>query len=270
MKIKNKIILHFLLTLCSSGSILAQDETVSEASLEPLVTDRPDVTESASTIAPGFIQIETGGAYESFEDNNIKLETYIYNTTLVRLGLLENLELRVGTSFIEGVTTVNERKLSNVTSGFTPVLVGTKISIIEEKGWKPQIALLSHLYLPFTASQDYKPETTGVDIIFAFAHSLSQKSSLSYNLGSRWQGDSEGASYLYSLSYGYSLSNKFGVYLEIYGNLPEDNKSNHFWDTGLTYLISNNIQLDATVGSGITKSQDLLLSAGVSFKIPSK
>lgn len=268
MKIKTKI-LPFLLTIfLVNGIVYSQEEETSSS--EPLITDRPDATESPSTVAPGFIQIETGGVYESFEDNNIKSETFTYNTTLVRLGLLDNLEFRLGWDFVEGQTTVNGNKLDNVTSGFNPLLFGTKIAITEEKGWMPQIGFLGHLYLPFTASSDYRPETTGVDFRFSFAHTLSEKSSLSYNLGAQWRDDSPEAAYIYTLSYGYSISEKIGAYAEVYGDFPEDNKANHLWDAGLTYLISNNVQLDATIGSSITEGQDLLLSAGVSFRLPTK
>ncbi|WP_431133275.1 transporter [Psychroserpens mesophilus] len=263
----------FIITFMTTTTVVdsfAQNENESNIASEPLVTDRPDITESASTIAPEYIQVETGGAYERFEANNVKFETYTYNTTLVRLGLLDNLELRVGWNFSEGQTTVNGSKLENISSGFSPLLLGTKIAIVDEKGWKPQVGVLGHLYLPFTAGEDYRPATTGADFIFAFAHTLSSKSSLSYNLGARWQDDSPEVSYLYSLSYGYSVSDKIGIYAEIYGNLPEDSKSSHLWDTGLTYLLSKNIQLDATIGSGITQVQDLLLSAGVSFRLPTK
>lgn len=270
MKINNNFLLLFLLVLTSYGSLIAQSNDDSDVTSEPLITDRPDATESPQTIAPGFIQIETGGFYESFEDNNIKSETFTYNTTLVRLGLLDNLELRVGWDFVEGQTTINGTKLDNVTSGFNPLLLGVKIGITQENGWMPEIGFLSHLYLPFTASQDYKPETTGVDFRFSFAHTLNDKSTLSYNLGAQWENDSPEAAYLYSLSYGYGILEKLGTYIEIYGDFPENNKANHLWDAGLTYLISNNVQLDATVGSGFTKGQDILLSAGVSFKLPTK
>ncbi|WP_299337850.1 transporter [uncultured Psychroserpens sp.] len=253
-----------------SGVAFAQNETKPDIASEPLVTDRPDATESPTTITPGFVQVETGAFYESFEDNSIKFETYTYNTTLVRLGLLDNLEFRVGWDFVEGRTSVNGNRLNDVASGFNPLLLGTKIAISEEKGWRPEIGVLGHIYLPFTAGEDYRPETTGVDFIFSFAHTLSEKSSLGYNLGARWQDDSPEAAYLYSLSYGYSISDTLGTYLEVYGNLPEDSKSNHLWNTGLTYLISNNVQLDATIGTSITEGQDLLLSAGVSFRLPTK
>ncbi|WP_033959707.1 transporter [Psychroserpens jangbogonensis] len=270
MKTKNTYLLHFLMIICCSASLFAQDDKTSNANSEPFITDRPDATESPQTIAPGFVQIETGGFYESFEDNNIKSETFTYNTTLVRLGLLDNLELRVGWDFVEGQTTINGTKLDDVTSGFNPLLLGVKIGIAHENGWMPEIGFLSHLYLPFTASQDYKPETTGVDFRFSFAHTLSEKSSIGYNIGAQWRDDSPAAAYIYTLSYGYSVTDKIGAYIELYGDFPEDNKANHLWNTGLTYLITNNVQLDATVGSGITEGQDILLSAGVSFKLPTK
>ncbi|WP_299223781.1 transporter [uncultured Psychroserpens sp.] len=269
MKTKSTNLLLALLIF--SNVLIAQNEGANTVvASEPLITDRPDATESPQTIAPGFIQIETGGFYESFEDNSIKSETYTYNTTLVRLGLLDNLELRVGWDFVEGQTTINGNKLDDITSGFNPLLLGTKFKIVDENGWIPTIGFLGHLYLPFTASQDYRPETTGVDFRFSFAHSLNEKSSLSYNLGAQWRDDSPETAYIYTLSYGYSISDKLGAYVEVYGDFPEDSKANHLWDAGLTYLVSNNVQLDATVGSAITKGQDILISAGVSFRLPIK
>ncbi len=267
---RTKITYVFITLLFGMASIGAQNDNNSTPTLEPLITDRPDATESPSTVAPGFIQVETGGFYESFEEGGVKNETFTYNTTLVRLGLLDNLELRIGWDFVEGQTSVNGNKLKDVTSGFNPLLFGTKIGITEEKGWLPEIGLLGHLYLPFMASTDYRPETTGVDFRFSFAHTLSEKSSLSYNLGAQWRDDSPEAAYIYTLSYGYSISEKLGAYLELYGDFPEDNKANHLWDAGLTYLLSNNVQLDATVGSSITDGQDILISGGISFRLPKK
>jgi hypothetical protein len=143
-----------------------------------------------------------------------------------------------------------------------------KVEVTEEKGLLPEIGLLGHLYLPFSAATDYRPETTGVDFRFSFAHTLSEKSSLAYNLGAQWVDDSPEAAYVYTLVYGYSVSSKIGLYAELYGDLPEDNRANHLWDAGVTYLISPSFQLDATIGSSITEGQDILLSAGVSFRIP--
>ncbi len=249
-----------------SLSVSAQEEPP----LEPLITDRPDATESPTAVPKGFLQVETGGFYESFEKNNIKTEMFTYNTTLVRYGLLNNLELRLGWDFVEGQTKVNGTALDNVTSGFNPLLLGFKTTIVQENGCMPEIGFLGHLYLPFTAGSDYRPETTGVDFRFSFANTLSDKSSIAYNLGAAWRDDSPEAAYLYTVAYGYAITDKLGAYAELYGDFPENSKANHLWDAGLTYLVSNDVQLDATVGSSITKGQDLLISAGVSFRIPKK
>ena len=238
-----------------------------EPTLE-MITDRPDATESANTVPAKHLQIETGAFYESFEESNIKEEVYGYNTTLVRYGILDNLELRMGWNFEEGHTTINSLKMEDITSGFSPLLLGVKVEIAEEKGWRPDIGILGHLYLPFLASSDYRPETTGVDFRFAFGHSLSEKSGISYNLGAQWGDDSSEAAYVYTFAYGYSLTDKLGVYAEVYGDMPEDSMANHFWDIGLTYLLMNNLQLDATLGRSITDGQDILLSVGASFRIP--
>lgn len=246
-------------------SVFSQEN---ENTLGALITDRPDATESPTTIPKGYIQVETGAFYESFKDGIVKNESYTYNTTLVRLGLLNNLEFRLGWDFVEGRTKLNGNKLDNVTSGFNPLLLGAKIAITEEKGAFPEIGFIGHLYLPFTAGRDYKPETTGVDFRFSFAHTLSETSSLSYNLGAQWGDDSPEAAYVYTLAFGQAITAKLGAYAELYGDMPENNKANHFWDAGLTYLISDNVQLDATVGSSITKGQDILLSGGLSFRLP--
>lgn len=239
-----------------------------EKALGVLITDRPDATESPSTIPKGYVQVETGSFYESFEDHTIKTETITYNTTLVRLGILNNLEFRLGWDFVEGITKINGNKLPDVTSGLTPLLFGTKIAIAKESGAFPEIGVLGHLYLPFTAGKDYKPETTGVDFRFSFAHTLSEQSSLSYNIGAQWGDDSPEAAYVYTIAYGLAITNKLGCYAELYGDFPENSNANHLLDAGLTYLLSNNVQLDATIGTSITEGQDILLSGGVSFRLP--
>ena len=266
--------LSFFFVMLSFGIqplLLAQDGTDEANTVHDLITDRPDATESPNTVSVGAIQIETGGFYTSFEEtidgNKIKQEVLGYNTTLIRYGILDKLELRLGWNFEEGQTTVNNTKLMDVSSGFSPLLAGMKVNITQENGWMPTIGLLGHLYLPLTAGNDYKPETTGADFRFSFDHSLSQKSGLAYNIGAQWGNDSPEIAYVYTLVYGYSITDRFGFYAELYGDLPENSMANHLWDAGLTYLVSPNFQLDATVGSSITEGQDLLIAAGISYRI---
>ena len=247
---KKPVFLLFL-SLGIPFGMYAQDEKI----VEPLVTDRPDATEASTTVPKGALQIETGAFFTSFEDGGIKEEVLGLNTTLVRYGILENFEFRLGWNFEEGRTTIDGMKQDNVTSGLSPLLAGMKVNITEEKGLIPEIALIGHIFLPFTASSDYRPETTSTDFRFSLSHTLSEKSSIGYNVGVQWGSDSPEAAYIYTLAYGYSITDKFGFYAELYGDLPEDSSANHFWDAGLTYLLMNNLQLDATVGRSITDGQ---------------
>lgn len=257
---------HFILVslFLISALAVAQDEPNTPA----MVTDRPDATESPLTVPKGFLQIEAGGFYESFKENSFKTEVYGYNTTLLRYGILDNLELRFGWNFEETRFSFNDNEINNVLSGFSPLLAGMKVEIADENGWMPQIGLLGHLYLPFFAASDYRPETTGADFRFSFSHTLSEKSSLAYNLGAQWLDDSPEVSYVYTLVYGYSISEKIGLYAEVYGDLPEDSRANHLWNAGFTYLLKPNFQLDATVGKSFTEGQDILLSIGATIRMP--
>ena len=235
-----------------------------------IVTDRPDATEASSTVGKGVLQFETGGLYTSFEENGVKSENFTYNTMLIRYGILDNVEFRLGWDFVEGVTTVNGNKLDNITSGLSPLLLGLKIDITEENGLMPEIALIGHVFPIFSASTDFRTETTAVDFRLSLSHTLSEKSSIGYNIGAQWGNDNPEASAIYTLAYGYSITDKFGMYAELYGDLPEDSSANHFWDAGFTYLASKDLQFDIYAGTSITDGQDLLFGMGLSYRVRKK
>ena len=248
-----------------------------------IITDRPDATESPNTVEPGYIQIETGGYYTSYEVSGVKTESYGYNTTLARIGLLENMELRLGVNYENNraTTPLSEATVKNDFKSFTPMLAGIKINLFEGQSFgggpgKTDFGFLGHLYLPFTAtspSEDMSsggaegvPQTTGADFRFSVGHKLSDRSGLAYNLGGQWAGEGSGMAFVYTLAYGYSLSDRIGAYIELYGDAPELSSANHYWDAGFTYLAGWNLQYDLTFGRSITEGQDLLVSAGLSYK----
>lgn len=254
--------LLFIALIFTTSLSLAQADDIGA-----LVTDRPDATESPNLVRKGFLQIETGGFYTDNGDDNFRTKEITYNTTLLRYGLLENFELRIGLDYRSTEFESNGRQIGENLNGTSPLLIGAKIGIAEENGWMPKMAILGHLSMPFTAGSDYKPENTGMDFRFAFDHTLSDRSGIAYNLGARLDADNPELAYIYSISYGYDLTNKIGVYAELYGDFPEDSSANHFWDAGFTYLANDDLQFDLTFGSGITDGQNLLLSAGLSYRI---
>ncbi|MBC7806493.1 MAG: transporter, partial [Akkermansiaceae bacterium] len=72
-----------------------------------------------------------------------------------------------------------------------------------------------------------------------------------------------------SLSFGFGLSDRTGAYLEYFGFYPagRGRDDSNFLDTGVTHLLSNDLQLDARVGKGLsTNRDDYFLGAGASVR----
>jgi len=267
MNLLIKLLLFFLVT--TSFGAYAQDAKKNAVANSPLITDRPDATESPQTVPAGFLQYEGGFMYSNDKAGSNGSEKLVYNTGLFRLGLLDNLELRLGYNVLNEKREILKGVFSpREFSGIDPMLLGFKVAIRQGEEGKANLGVLGHVYLPFTASKDFRPDTTAADFRFLVSHSLSEKSSLSYNLGAQWGADSSEIAYIYTLAYGFALSSKWSYYAEVYGDFPEKSKANHSWDTGLTYLLSNAVQLDVTIGSGINTNQTILLAAGLSVRFP--
>tara|TARA_R100000935_G_scaffold27623_1_gene47812 strand:+ start:888 stop:1724 length:837 start_codon:yes stop_codon:yes gene_type:complete len=239
--------------------ILSYEGYSQQDSIPELITDRPDATESSVLIPKGYFQIEMGS---QFSDGSVQ-EDLTYGTGLLRIGVLDNLEFRLGLDYTR--SKVKKSISMEEYHSFSPLLVGFKVGIAQEKGILPEIALLSHLYLPYT-SENYN--ATGIELRFAFSHTLSNRSGISYNLGAGWDGVNESIQYIYTVSYGYSLTENLGWYVEIYGDIPENIKATHFLDSGFTYKLASNFQIDAYIGTAINNDPNLIMGAGFSYRIP--
>jgi hypothetical protein len=231
-----------------------------------IVTDRPDQTEAPVLVPKGGLQVETGFVYETDERNQLKTTNYTYNTTLIKYGINENFELRFITEYLGERQQVSETSYTR-SEGFSPTALGVKIKLAEEKGIWPQAALIGHINLR-TGSETFSPEYTAADFRFTFAHTLSEKFALSYNVGAEWDGETPDATFLYTLSLGYIVTNKIGAYVEGYSFFPENSKADNRVDAGVTYKFSPVVQWDISGGLGLSENApDAFLSTGISFRL---
>ena len=234
-----------------------------------LITDRPDQTESSTVVPFRSLQIETGFVMENDESTISKHTSFAYNTTLLRYGLFENMELRLGLEYLGEKIIYKNIDLQDTYSGISPLYLGFKTKIAEENGWMPEIAFLGAMVLPFTADKEYKPSYPAANMRFSFAHTLSDRFSLGYNLGAEWDGESVIPSYFYSIALGIGITDKLGMFIESYGLILEEGKGEHLLDMGFTYLIKPNIQLDISGGIGLNdETINNFISAGLSLRLP--
>ncbi|HSN47858.1 MAG TPA: transporter [Flavobacterium sp.] len=226
--------------------------------LPSIQTDRPDQTECPFITPRHYFQFENGFSYEQIDTD---LSAFVAPTILTRFGINNYFELRL-------ITEHSVIKESTTTlSGVNPVLVGFKIKLLEEKGLIPTTSLIAHVGFPKVASTDYRVNYYYPEFRFTMQHTISEKQSLSYNLGAEWDGENTKPTFIYTLTTGYSLTEKIGLYGEFYGFIPQMGKADHRFDLGLTYLLHPNHQLDISGGIGLSEiSPDYYISLGYSFR----
>ena len=126
---------------------VAQAEDIPE-----LITDRPDHTESSDVVPPKYVQIESGITHSKVEDLGI---TEAFGT-LVRIGLVNKLELRVG---IDGWIKDDIQD----TDGFGDSELGIKYFLWDQNGWLPRSAILAGVCIP-TAKNTFEGDRYNPDM----------------------------------------------------------------------------------------------------------
>jgi hypothetical protein len=230
--------------------------------LPPIQIDRPDQTECSYIVPVKHFQLESGWNIENLGNG---VQKYVLPTALWKVGITNRFELRL-------ITEYNNFRNNNGTlaSGITPVRVGFKSNLTKEKGLIPMISFIGHMSMAGLASEDFKQSFYAPQFRFTLQHTLSDKMSLGYNLGAEWNGESAEPNFIYTLTTGYSITEKLGAYIELYGTVPQVQKADHRADGGFTYLLKKNMMLDISAGLGINEiSKDFsYLSLGYSVRLP--
>lgn len=270
-----KKIFLILLIIISTLQIKAQG-------LDDIITDRPDQSESAVTVPKGFIQIELGGVYEKDKTEHMfpllvpakTTESISAPSALIRWGILNNIELRLGIETIfqksdDGYSSTTQPYYEKWVSGIAPMEVGAKFRLFDEKNARPEAAFLASITIP-VFDNAFKTQHLGAELRLAMANTLSEKLSVSYNVGAEWDGeDNTNPTGLYTLAFGVGIDKKLSMFAEIYGFVRNGVEPDHRLDGGFTYLVSRNVQIDISGGYGITEiAPDFFIGAGVSFRLP--
>jgi hypothetical protein len=254
--VKNAIplLLFFLLTT-----------SISMAQIE---TDRPDFTESPNVVPKGALQVETGFILENDQEstaglggpNTLNRQHITINTTLLRLGLTENIELRLNTGFITSK------------KGFQTSFIGFKINLY--KNDKISIGFLGHLYIPELASGDFAKangQKIAPEFLIPLTYDITDKFGIAVQYGLSWDGFTPNPTTSYTLALGYSITDKLSAYVEPYGFLTNNGDELHLINGGFTYLINDDFQVDLTGGFGLNEAApDNFINCGASFLLFNK
>ena len=219
----------------------------------PISTERPGFSSSPYTVAPGVFQIESGYQYL---DNGSGLDDHTFPLLLMRYGIADSVELQVnwpGYSWADGG--------GGSTRGANDASVGVKWNVSSPDAKVP-VAIFAGLSLPVGAnefSSDAVDPTLG-----AF---------WSYSGGLDWFGtvvvnhSNDITTVTNGIGISFPIDQGTGVFVEYYGTFAENSGPEHYLDGGITFLASNDLQLDLNAGIGLNgRAADLFVGLGLGYR----
>lgn len=226
--------------------VLSADPARAQA---PLVTDRPDFTESAVTVPRGTIQAETGFTWERAGGE----ATLSGPEALLRWGLHDRLELRLMLpDYVRGPAP----------AGFSDAGLGLKVAFGERAGW--DAALLASAALPL-GEAPFGGEAWSPEVALAAGRDVGSRASLGAQLTGTWA--DAGLALGGTLVGGWSLTDQGGLFVEVAASRAPGEAVAVLLHHGYTWQPLPSLQLDVHGALGVGKAAPAgLLGAGLSTR----
>ena len=242
--------------------VLAQTEPLGYSDSEEgaeereLETDRDAFTPATSTVGQRLTIVESS---YSFIDNRSVAETHSFPELLVRYGISERIELRLGWNYEVGgagdVVSGNDggEEFEGGIERESQMLYGFKAAVSEQQGWKPRSAAILQGYTPTSG----KAPATDVVATYAFG----------WELPNTWRLD---ASMRYGTEHGprdafnewapsvvlrVPLTERWNVHAEYFGLYSQGSERDFgrgFFSPGTHFLLTKNLELGVRLGWGIS------------------
>lgn len=245
---------------------------------EPLVTDRPDATESTDAVPWGHTQIELGWTFTYDREHDERTRDHVLPELLMRIGLAENLELRLGWEGVALQAEAHEERSdqgrrftaeSHETSA-TDMEVAFKIKLADQEGLLPHFGAIAGLSLP-TGGHAVTSGDVDPSVVLLWAYDVTDWFAVAGNilLGTPTSEDGRFFQTGATLSTAFALTDELGMYTEYFGFYPSDRGSDceHSLNGGFTYLITDNVQVDVRVGFGLNEqAPDFFTGTGLAIR----
>ncbi len=241
---------------------------------EPLVTDRPDFTESPVTVGLGVVQVEGGYTFTHDDDDQGSSNEHSFPETLFRIGTIaEWFELRIGWNYGAGAETVFGAPDDNL-AGAEDLYVGGKIALTPQSNCLPETGVILQMTVP-TGSKDFTAGEVLPGVNFVYDWDLSD----TFSLGGGTQanralddnGDDFYVEFAQSITTDYSWTDKLSSFHEWYMFAPCGAVTSHeqqYFNAGFMYLITDNIQWDIRAGVGLNQAADnFFAGSGLSVRM---
>ena len=232
-------------------------------------TDRDSFTFAPTTADPGRSILE---ASYSFLDNRTGPEAHSFPELLVRRGVSDRVEMRVGFNYeAGGPGTVSGTEVGGEdleTEYESRVLYGTKVETSRQEGWLPQSALVVQGYTPTYGPTTQSTIVAGESFGWRFANGWVWGSSMRYGTGfdkedafNQWAPSS-----VLKIPVGERL-NVHAEYFAIFSEGKQQAVNLQFVSLGGHLLLSKDFELGARYGWGLNESSPgFFVNCGLGYR----
>ncbi len=224
---------------------------------EEIETDRDSFTPSTATVQPGRFVFES--AY-SFIDNRNVDETHSFPELLLRYGLSENLELRLGWNYeIGGASSPVSGNATSVfddeageTEEASHLTYGMKLSLSEGSGLMPKSAFMLQGFTP-TAGESNLTQLSATHV-FGWELANGWVWDVATRYGTSGDSDDRFNTWSPSTVIKVPIGERWKAHAEYFGVFSdgqETESSQNFFSPGAHYLINENLEVGFRVGWGL-------------------
>jgi hypothetical protein len=240
--------------------------------MRDLSPDRPDETESPYTVDAGHYQWEMDFANFTYDKSGgTTTKAWDAGDFNLKAGLLNNVDLQFMYDNYLNVWTRGPSGHAATESGFGDLTTRLKVNLWGDDGGQTAFALLPYVKIP-TATGGLGNGAVEGGMILPFAVSLPHDFDLSMETAAGLMKNADAGyheEFIASASLDHPIIGKLSGYLEFFSNFTTESHSG--WvgtvDTGLEYMVTKNIQLDANCFFGVTPAApDINPFAGITVR----
>ncbi len=241
--------------------------------MRPMSTDRPDTTESAYTVDAGHVQVEMSLVDHAHDRNDGRTtRTLGVAPVLLKVGLLNSVDVQLGIDpYTREKTTDRASGTSETIQGFGDTLVRLKINLWGNDAGETALAVMPFVTFPTSGDRGHGNIEGGVIVPFAVAlpgeFSLGLMGEIDFIRSS--DDDRHVVDFVHTATIGRDLWGDLAGYVEYAGfaNLNGDEGYRGYFDAGVTFGVTPDVQLDGGVRVGLTEAaDDVGVFAGVSLR----
>lgn len=237
------------------------------ALMRELSTDRPDKTESAYTVDAGHFQIEMDLVTytqdrDEVDGDDTEIDAWSAPSFNLKVGLTNRVDFQaVVETFSRVVTKDHDTDETTRQSGFGDIIARVKVNCWGNDGGKTALAVMPFVKFP-TNQDDLGNDSTEWGVIVPLAVALPAEVGMGWmteiDLNRDETGSGRHFDFVNSVTFSRDFTKRLGGYAELFGAIGTEQDSH--WivtlDLGLTYGITDNIQLDTGVNLGLTDVAD--------------